>query len=184
MGVKPDKNAVNGTLKIMNSKRQTLATETFTFSEAGYLLFQLDLTQTDDWYFEIAPTSVMYMNYLALYNGEFSAEELGITAMNAVREKASRVPMRATNKVTTETASYVIANAKASCRYEVRVRAIDDVRESDWSEILTIEPSETPVKDIQAEGAGEDGRYYDLQGRIVSSPRRGLYIHNGKKVVK
>lgn len=184
MGVKPDKNAVNGTLKIMNSKRQTLATETFTFSEAGYLLFQLDLTQTDDWYFEIAPTSVMYMNYLALYNGEFSAEELGITAMNAVTEKASRVPMRATNKVTTETASYVIANAKASCRYEVRVRAIDDVRESDWSEILTIEPSETPVKGIQAEGAGEDGRYYDLQGRIVSSPRRGLYIHNGKKVVK
>ena len=184
LGVKPDKNAVSGTFTVKDSKEKTLSTEKFSFSEAGYLLYTIDLTQTDKWFIEIAPTSVMYMNYLAFYNGEFSAEELGITAMNTAAEKSAKAPRRASNKVTTPTTSYVITNAKASCRYEVRVRALDDVRESDWSEILTIEPSETPVKDIQAGQAGSDSRYYDLQGRIVTHPRRGLYIHNGKKVVK
>ena len=29
----------------------------------------------------------------------------------------------------------------------------------------------------------EDGQYFDLQGRPVATPDRGVYIHNGKKVV-
>ena len=28
-----------------------------------------------------------------------------------------------------------------------------------------------------------DGKYYDMQGRVVNNPVRGLYIHNGKKVL-
>ena len=28
-----------------------------------------------------------------------------------------------------------------------------------------------------------DGYYYDLQGRRVQNPTRGIYIHNGKKIV-
>ena len=31
--------------------------------------------------------------------------------------------------------------------------------------------------------SGEKGVYFDLQGRRVSSPTKGVYIHNGKKVV-
>jgi hypothetical protein len=29
----------------------------------------------------------------------------------------------------------------------------------------------------------EDGLYYDLQGRPVETPSRGVYVRNGKKVV-
>lgn len=36
--------------------------------------------------------------------------------------------------------------------------------------------------DVVTAAAAADGRYYDLQGRVVANPRHGLYIHNGRKV--
>jgi uncharacterized protein YlzI (FlbEa/FlbD family) len=30
---------------------------------------------------------------------------------------------------------------------------------------------------------GEDGEYYDLNGRHVETPQKGIYIFNGKKVL-
>ncbi len=42
----------------------------------------------------------------------------------------------------------------------------------------------TPVEEITADEAEADsGKYYDLSGRMVSKPTRGIYIHNGKKTV-
>lgn len=38
------------------------------------------------------------------------------------------------------------------------------------------------INEATAENAG-DGNYYDLQGRRVLNPTRGIYIHNGKKIV-
>ena len=40
------------------------------------------------------------------------------------------------------------------------------------------------VTDLTAEGRSDgDGRYYNLMGQPVPNPTRGIYIHNGKKVV-
>ena len=41
----------------------------------------------------------------------------------------------------------------------------------------------TAISDAAAEPAVE-GAAYDLQGRRVSEPQKGLYIVNGKKIVK
>ena len=38
------------------------------------------------------------------------------------------------------------------------------------------------ITDKTKESVG-DGYYYDLQGRRVLNPTRGIYIHNGKKIV-
>ena len=38
------------------------------------------------------------------------------------------------------------------------------------------------ISETTIENAG-DGYYYDLQGRRVLNPTRGIYIHNGKKIV-
>jgi hypothetical protein len=38
----------------------------------------------------------------------------------------------------------------------------------------------TGIKLVQAEG---DDSYYDLNGRKVLNPKKGIYIHNGKKEV-
>ena len=38
------------------------------------------------------------------------------------------------------------------------------------------------IEEIITDKANHDNRYYDLQGRMVKNPTRGIYICNGKKV--
>ena len=41
----------------------------------------------------------------------------------------------------------------------------------------------TAIKGVSSVPAATDNTYYDLQGRRVENPGRGLYILNGKKVI-
>ncbi|MCD7720848.1 MAG: hypothetical protein LUI09_01320 [Prevotellaceae bacterium] len=42
----------------------------------------------------------------------------------------------------------------------------------------------TPVEAIEADQPGQDGSaYYDLSGRQTARPAKGIYIHNGRKVI-
>ena len=52
---------------------------------------------------------------------------------------------------------------------------------------FTIEPSSgdaTGISDIKTTDDSANGIYYDLQGRRIEKPTKGIYIVNGKKVVK
>ena len=42
----------------------------------------------------------------------------------------------------------------------------------------------TGINSIKSADANTDGNYYDLQGRHVEKPTKGIYIVNGTKVVK
>ena len=42
---------------------------------------------------------------------------------------------------------------------------------------------ETAITDIEAQ-AEQDNTIYDLMGRKVTTPTHGIYIQNGKKVVR
>lgn len=46
----------------------------------------------------------------------------------------------------------------------------------------TYDETRTGVEDITNTGV-EDNKYYDLTGRIVSSPKHGIFIHKGKKIL-
>ncbi|MBO7280004.1 MAG: hypothetical protein J6V00_02450, partial [Bacteroidaceae bacterium] len=59
----------------------------------------------------------------------------------------------------------VEARSGAALPKEVRIRHIDDI---------------TNVEEIEA--VAEDNIYYDLSGRRVENPTKGIYILNGKKV--
>lgn len=41
----------------------------------------------------------------------------------------------------------------------------------------------TGIKDIQRHNVNVDDNYYTLDGKIVSFPTEGIYIHHGKKVI-
>ena len=43
-------------------------------------------------------------------------------------------------------------------------------------------PGTTAIESVEAEGAG-DGRVYDLFGRPVQNPTKGIYVIDGKKVI-
>jgi len=45
------------------------------------------------------------------------------------------------------------------------------------------ESETTGISDVRSKMADVRGEYYDLQGRKVAQPRKGLYIVNGKKVI-
>ena len=48
---------------------------------------------------------------------------------------------------------------------------------------LFIEDEATGIADIRSQKSNATGEYFDLQGRKVTQPTKGLYIVNGRKVV-
>lgn len=47
---------------------------------------------------------------------------------------------------------------------------------------LTSGSDPTGIEDTFDDAADEDGIIYDLSGRVVQNPQRGIYIRNGKKI--
>ena len=52
-----------------------------------------------------------------------------------------------------------------------------------WHGVTPADIPATGIQDFGAAKAPADGLFYDLQGRMVRSPKTGLYIRNGKKVI-
>ena len=150
----------------------------FEFSEEGYLLLYPTENIETRYYFNIKPESRMYLSYLALYDGEFTAEELGLNA--STRSKARSHPV--TTYYTTEP-QYVFEGLNPTSRYEAIVRAVDANRYSPWSEVCNVTFA-TAIGRVSADNAVADGFYYDLMGRRVGLPVPGnIYVRNGRKVL-
>lgn len=150
----------------------------FEFSEEGYLLLYPTENIETLYYFNIKPESRMYLSYLALYDGEFTAEELGLNA--STRSKARSHPV--TTYYTNEP-QYVFEGLNPTSRYEAIVRAVDANRYSPWSEVCNVTFA-TAIGRVPADNAVADGFYYDLMGRRVGLPVPGnIYVRNGRKVL-
>lgn len=50
--------------------------------------------------------------------------------------------------------------------------------------IITVTATATGISDISADSNGKDNPVYDLQGRRMKTPVRGVYIRNGSKYIK
>ena len=127
----------------------------------------------------ISPDAQMYLNYLSAYDGTWTAEQLGINS-------STRAPRRATviNTYSTTTNSYTFTGLATNKRYVVRVRTVGEENiYSQWSEEKAFEFGGTGVVSVFSSEKETATRFFDLQGREVKTPTRGLYIRNGKKVV-
>ena len=49
--------------------------------------------------------------------------------------------------------------------------------------VVTFKASTTGIQTIKGNTQRQDGKWYTLSGVAVDKPTKGLYIHNGKKVV-
>ena len=102
---------------------------------------------------EIEPSSQMYLNYLAIYDGTWTAEQLGITNA-AARELAPRRAATVTT-YTTETNSITLSNLNKSSRFVYRVRSLGEENTySKWSEERTFMFSSTvgTIGDVNNDG--------------------------------
>ena len=193
LGVKPGKEgeAQKALLTLVMDSRDNQE-EVFEFSHEGYLIFHPDIILDDNFRIDIDSKGYMYLNYFAVYDGNYTAEELGIQVMNESAAKAVR-PLRAAGKViVVDEPSCTFAGVTPNSICEILVRALDDVRTSEWSDSYTLQmpvSENTGVPTLREDASILADSWYDLQGRRVGRgkdsfvPRSGLYIRDGKKIV-
>lgn len=177
MKVKPYKTgtAVKGDVKITTGTASTSQTFSFSFSEETTLVFHSEVQFHEAFTVTIAPTKGMYISGLYLYDGNFTEQELGLDTRGAAPRRVVIQTM------TTEVPSYTFTDLNPNCNYAVRIRSLAPDRSSQWSAWYSI-ADPTLINEIKAESPLSD-TYYDLQGRRISAPSRGLYLHRGKKVI-
>ncbi|MBO5785593.1 MAG: hypothetical protein J6R05_05965, partial [Bacteroidaceae bacterium] len=79
--------------------------------------------------------------------------------------------------------SFTITPADPTNTYKVEMRALGGLREGQWGETIEVAALETAIPLLpQDKGLN---LWFDLNGRRINEPTRpGIYIHNGKKVLR
>ena len=155
--------------------------KSFTVSGSTKLLFNFS-TRKDGFWLEFRPEAQVSLNYFALYDGTWTAEQLGIS--DAGGNRASR--RTSVNTYTTETNSITLRDLNKRNRYIYKVRALGEEGDfSGWSKECEFKFSNTDGI-INLMSTPKDDVIYDLQGHRRSSGDlpKGIYIIGGKKVVK
>ena len=127
--------------------------------------------------------SYIYLNYLAIYNGRWHKKDLGLEDAAPMNRAAN------TTVYDTETNSYTFTGLNKENRYHYRVRAVneDHTYFSAWSDDKVFMFGTTGIQNLLPDAATPHA-IYNLQGRNMgtnpSALPKGIYIINGKKVVK
>ncbi|MBQ8154074.1 MAG: M4 family metallopeptidase [Prevotella sp.] len=102
-------------------------------------------------------------------------------------EKSRQIAYRTLTTYATKTSQYAdirkasIQAAKDLYKEGAEVEAVKKA----WDAVGVYENGTAPTGISQiATEKSDDNKYYDLQGRPVSQPSHGVYIHQGKKVIK
>ena len=153
----------------------------FEMSEETRLVYNFS-TRKEGFWIEFRPEGQVALNYFALYDGTWTAEQLFVTDARA------NAPRRATTvtNYTTDTNSITLKDLNKSSRYIYKVRALgEEDTFSQWSAEREFSFSNTDGI-INLMSTPKDDVIYDLQGHRRSSVDlpKGIYIIGGKKVVK
>ena len=129
----------------------------------------------------------MYLNYLAVYNGHWSKQELGLEAANT--RGGTRAVVAPVAVYDTDTNSYTFTGLDKESSYHYRVRAMNEHKTySAWSDDKVFTFGTTGIADVLQSDAAKPRAIYNLQGRNMGtnpgSLPKGIYIIGGKKVVK
>jgi hypothetical protein len=188
MGAAPVNNGtkVTGTITLQTVKTGGFSpdivseSQQFEVSKDGKQVFTFKAPKENDLYkVTFSPSGQMYMNHLSLYYGTWTAEQLGINSASAAARRATTV-----NTYSSTMNSYTFTELATNKRYVVRVRTVGEENiYSQWSEEKAFEFGGTGVVSVFSSEKESATRFFDLQGREIKTPTRGLYIRNGKKVV-
>ena len=107
--------------------------------------------------------------------------EVGFTAKWTAVEYADYYQVMLRGQIyDTEDVCYVFADLECGGSYSYKVRAVLGDYFGEWSNTVDVNLSDiTHIKDVNADVISER---YDLQGRRVSHPTKGIYILNGTKM--
>lgn len=150
----------------------------------------------EEFQISVEPDQVCYISRLSIYDGDFSAEQLGFTVDTGDEEggqqgimpltvnKASVRKAGSTVTYTTTEPRYAFTGLTSTSKYYVTVRALTDLGPSKWSLEREVQLDQTAISAPGITTVSSSGTWVDLQGRrIMGTPTRGLYIHDGRKVL-
>ena len=156
--------------------------ENVQFTKSGRQVFHFS-TRESRFSVSFNPNSRVYLNYFAIYAGNFTEEELGVTA-SAKAFDPRRVEV---NTFTTTNTSYTFSNLNVTSKYGYRIRALSDETRSLWSEEQEFIFPATGIQQVENSTIKVQSNIFDLNGRRMGHSIEGLapgiYIRNGKKVV-
>ena len=155
----------------------------FEFTKPGRMVFHLNSLK-GAYKLGVLPDNVFYLDYLAVYEGTFTAEELGI-AEETGRLKNVRRRVN-TSTITASGTSYTFTGLDPTSTFQYRVRAIGPEATSGWSDSHEFAFSATGIDSVRIEKQNSK-TVYTLDGRRVdtdASLPKGIYIRNGKKVIR
>ena len=158
----------------------------FELTEDGLMVFHFSIRK-DLFWIEIRPEACMYLNYLAIYDGTWTAEQLSGNSAKSF----SVGPRKATTvkNYTTDTNSYTLTNLNTKSRFIYRVRSFGEENTySQWSQEKTFSFSAAAGIDAIVVDSSVKKGIYDLNGRYVGTSldglAKGIYVVDGKKVVR
>lgn len=122
----------------------------FTVTADGKQVFTFKDVRKDLFWLEIKPSKQMYMNYLAVYDGIWTAEQLGINTESPSRRAGSEPEIfKTTNN------GYTFTDLDTSKRYVYRVRSLGEEKtSSQWSEEKSFEFGSAGIIPGDANGDG------------------------------
>lgn len=142
---------------------------------------------------QLSPSTICYISRFEVYDGVFSSKQLGIDDDDEDSGKQS-IPMAGgkrsvkRNAITTTTFTttephYTFTGLTSTSKYFVSVRALTDLGPSKWSAERQVALDQTAIFTPTGEQTATSSVWYNLQGQPVARPQRGIYIHDGKKVL-
>lgn len=126
--------------------------------------------------FFITPNDQMYLNYIAIYDGIWTAKQLGLGAASQVSRRASTTDLRQT---TTNSITFKDLDAKKV--YFYRIRSLQKEGSSfvwfEWSNEKSFDLEATGIQSISTKVDNDNSvRYFNLQGQEVNGTVKGLVI--------
>lgn len=135
-------------------------------------------TDTDEWWFALQCAQRCYVSEMAAYEGYITEEQMALGYVSDKREETKRYPSEGTNT------SYTFDELTAERSYSYRVRALIDKAIGEWSDPISVNLP-TGIFRLEEQKTSIPA-YFDLQGRLTQNTptQRGIYITNGKKILK
>ncbi len=152
--------------------------ETFSlkFSEQKTFVIQSEQIYKERMRLELVAEQRCYISYMAMYDGIFDLEKSNARAITRAGVQDVSVQVKGT--------SYTIENADASGTYQITMRSLSGYRIGRWSEMFEVAPSGNSIP-LLPQATPLMNQWFDLNGRKIADPTHpGVYIHNGRKVVK
>ena len=162
----------NGTMQVVLSNNLAA---TLSFSQAGGILLNTP-EMTENVKITFTAKDKVYLGQLVIYDGDYDSKDL-----NKAPRKAS------TTGFETDNAYYEFTGMTTGSTYTVRVATITPEGISNWSAAQTIKlTDETSIRNVFFDEyvQTQNKQIYDLSGRRVSKPTKGIYIMGRRKVIR